>query len=100
MRTLVVLSFALAFNGCLAEAPLAPGDAQAVDDALIGKWRCIGFDDDGEVGVLNVARKNPNTYEVVASGEPRPSKWEAFTVMIEKTRFANVRDLDASNNAS
>jgi hypothetical protein len=98
MRKLGVLSLALAFSGCLAGSPLAPGDPETVDGALIGKWRCIGFDDDAEVGILTVARKDPKTYEVEASGEPRPSKWEAFTVKVEKDRFINVRDLDSSND--
>ena len=83
---------AMALVGCLAETPVAPGPAAAIDQRLLGKWRCVSGDEE-EPSILTLARLSATSYSgTTAAPEEAPTPFEGFPVAAGDDTVINVRD--------
>ena len=92
----VVLSMALGSlgQGCFFESPLDPDASVRVDPAILGTWRCLGFDAEADSQPANfvVSRANDHRYAITVQQQGEvPGEYEAYASLIKGQAILNVR---------
>jgi hypothetical protein len=94
-RTALVVAVAMS-GGCYeSDFPLDPAPGLAVDDALLGTWRClpIGADADEPPATMSVRRAADRRYAVTwKESDGETLRYEAFASSVEGQRFLNVQE--------
>lgn len=97
-KYLAALALGLALDGCpySAAAPVAEASTVALDQGLIGQWRCMGGDDD-KVETLSITRTTATEF-VFAAQEDKddPDKYKLHSAKSGTVALANLEDTKAN----
>jgi len=93
MKRAIVLGAAVMLSGCLYDHPVAPGAPEALDPAVMGRWKCVSPDGDG-VETLTVSAGPDRRYRAeVAGTDEKPFVFTGYPVTFESQKVVNVQEL-------
>jgi hypothetical protein len=95
-----VLTLSVTLAGCPYDSPSPVADASsaALDQGLIGKWRCIGGDDE-KGGTITISRTTPTEFALVSqSGSEDAERYRLHSAKSGNVQLVNIEATKAGEN--